>query len=356
LKEALDGIEDLESHCIFVDPEDYQRYRVPRWARLSGPWEISWIARRKVREAALGHYDFLMVNCWEFVVVFQSLARRVPTVASMDSVPSMFDTQIKRASNPRGLSALRRTCTHLVHNRAFSTAVGSIDFFLPQSGDCARALQEDYAVRRERCFVTLAPQDLDLWKPASRERPGLLRLLFVGNDFTRKGGGFLLRLMAEHLHPACTLTIVSNDPALSGQALPDGVQLVTGRNRDQLLEVYQSSDVFVFPTRRDFIPQVLCEALAVGLPCVATDVGAIRELVQDNENGYLMPYDAGIDDWAVRIKHLVEKPDLVDRMSRNARGFAEERLGLARYQRLIHEVVGMLRSSPPGKITGGITL
>ena len=350
ISKALSQIANLETHYVYIDGEDYSRYRVSRWARLSQPWEIEQIARRKVLEEARGTYDLLMVNCWEFVVCFRNLSRRLPTVASMDAVPSMFHSQIKRASKPKGLSALKRGLSHLVHHRSFATTVGAVDLFLPQSGDCARALEEDYGVRPERCFITLAPEDLDLWKPARRLRRGPLRLLFVGNDFTRKGGGFLLRLLAEHLTPACTLTIASNDPALSGQGLPSGVEVLRARNRDQLLEVYQSSDVFVFPTRRDFIPQVVCEALAVGLPCVATDVGAIRELVRDNENGYLMPYDAPVEAWAARINSLVANADEVERMSRSARRFAEENLSVLRYQELIQNVICRLRTDPWKKL------
>ena len=61
-----------------------------------------------------------------------------------------------------------------------------------------------------------------------------------------------------------------------------------GRSRDQLVQIYQQSDVFLFPTQQDYMPQVLAEALSTGLPCIANNVGAIRDLVRDGETGFLM--------------------------------------------------------------------
>jgi len=56
---------------------------------------------------------------------------------------------------------------------------------------------------------------------------------------------------------------------------------------DRLLEL----DVFVLPTRADNLPVAILEAMAVGLPVVATRVGGVPELVLDGETGYLVDPD-----------------------------------------------------------------
>ena len=57
--------------------------------------------------------------------------------------------------------------------------------------------------------------------------------------------------------------------------------------RDRLLEL----DAFVLPTRADNLPVAILEAMAVGLPVVATRVGGVPELVIDGETGYLVDPD-----------------------------------------------------------------
>ncbi len=331
VRDALERLPGVTVTYVLLEPEDYQKYPAPWWTRVTDPWHVQFIARQKTGPIKGSRFDVLLVNSWEFVVAFQRLARQLPAAALLDSVPATIDSQLRR----RGIRGWRRGLSHHAHHREFATAAGAFDIFLPLGSDCADSLQRDYHVSPERCFVTLAPQDLECWRPAPRTCAPPLRLLFAGNDFARKGGDFLLRLYSEHLIGTCTLTIASNDSALSGRPLPAGVEWLRGKNREQLLEVYQASDVFVFPTRQDYMPQVLAEALAAGLPCVATDVGAVRDLVLEGQTGFLLPFDAPMERWAERLHRLAGDPAELTRLSTGARQFAEQNLSLDRFERLI---------------------
>jgi glycosyltransferase involved in cell wall biosynthesis len=342
LRGALDRLPGVDLTCISAGPEDYRQYAAPCWARATNPWHAQFIARRKVRPVASQPFDLLLVTSWEYAVAFRHLARQLPAAVMLDSVPATINSQLRR----RGLGGWRRWLSYHAHHRSFAMAAGAFDLFLPLGSDCAASLQRDYGVSPQRCFVTLAPQDLVSWAPSPRSYAPPLRLLFVGNDFARKGGDFLLHLYAERLTPACTLTIASNDPWLSGRQLPPGVEWLRGRNREQLLEVYRSSDVFVFPTRQDFVPQVLAEALAAGLPCLASDVGGIRDLVHEGQTGFLMPFDAPAERWAELLHRLANQPAELARLSASARQFAEQRLGSDRFERLIGDVIQRLRAHP----------
>jgi glycosyltransferase involved in cell wall biosynthesis len=60
--------------------------------------------------------------------------------------------------------------------------------------------------------------------------------------------------------------------------------------RDDLLNVFRSLDVFVIPSvEGDTIPQVLMQALAMGLPVVSTTVGSIPDVVIEGETGFVVP-------------------------------------------------------------------
>ncbi|MBS0177228.1 MAG: glycosyltransferase family 4 protein [Nitrospira sp.] len=60
--------------------------------------------------------------------------------------------------------------------------------------------------------------------------------------------------------------------------------------REDLLDVFRSLDLFVIPTvEGDTIPQVLMQALAVGLPVVSTTTGSIPDVIKDGDSGVLVP-------------------------------------------------------------------
>jgi glycosyltransferase involved in cell wall biosynthesis len=340
LVEILDRLPEIEPTYVHVNAEDYTALQAPWWVRATDPWHVEFLARHKARPVMNRPFDLLLVNGWEFTVAFRSLARRLPAAVLLDSVPATVDAQQRR----QGRAGWRRSLAHQVHNRQFASAARDFRVFLPMGSDCAEALERDYGVDPGRCFTTLAPQDLRSWNAPDRDYRKPLKLLFVGNDFVRKGGDFLLQLYSDHLAGAWTLTIASMEPAAAARQLPEGVTWLSGRNRDQMLEIYRAHDVFLLPTRQDFMPQVLAEALATGLPCFATDVGGIRDLVRDGETGFLMPSGAPPSTWASRLHDLGANPAEIRRLSIQARSFAEERLGLDRFENLVRQTVDLLRS------------
>jgi glycosyltransferase involved in cell wall biosynthesis len=169
--------------------------------------------------------------------------------------------------------------------------------------------------------------------------------LFVGNDFERKGGDFLLQLYSRYLAEACTLTIVSNDPVLQSRPLPAGVSWVRGASPQQLRDAYWKSHLFLFPTRQDFAPQVVAEALSAGLPSLATGVDGVRDLVRNGDTGFILPREASLEQWAARIHSLLEDPEELRAMSVRARRSAEELLDRKRFDQLVSKVIDRLRAA-----------
>ena len=93
--------------------------------------------------------------------------------------------------------------------------------------------------------------------------------------------------------------------------------------RDDLLDVFRSLDLFVIPTvEGDTIPQVLMQALAVGLPVVSTTTGSIPDVVTDGESGFMVP-PRDVNALADRIARLSADPDLRAAMGRQGRHTVE---------------------------------
>ncbi len=344
MMDVIGTLDNIEPTYVLLDVADYQRYSMPWWAKLTDPWQSEYLARCKAAPVLDSHYDAMLVNGWELMVAFQDVAQRIPAAAMMDAVPATSDCQLRR----RGHGGVKRLLSFQLHHFRFARAAREFQLFLPMGSDCKDSLERDYGIPGEQCFVTLAPQDTDRWKPASAKAAvrSPLRLLFVTNDFDRKGGDFLLDLFSRHLSDGFTLTIASNDPKLEAKSLPAGVEWLRGLDRERMMEIYRSSDVFVFPTQQDYMPQVLAEALATGVPCIANDVGGIRDLVLDGKTGFLMSPDATPAEWAQRVFSLADHPEELQRISREARIFAEEKLTIGRFQELIQNVMNRLVGSP----------
>ncbi len=70
-----------------------------------------------------------------------------------------------------------------------------------------------------------------------------------------------------------------------------GSEVVILGERAAASDLLAGFDIFVLTSRSEGMPNTVMEALAAGLPCVCTDVGGCRELVQDDVTGYLVPPD-----------------------------------------------------------------
>ena len=73
------------------------------------------------------------------------------------------------------------------------------------------------------------------------------------------------------------------------------------------LDFYQSADILVFPSLREGVPNVLLEAMSCGLPCVATSIGGVTDLIRHGVDGYLaVPGDSGA--LADAMQHAADHP------------------------------------------------
>jgi glycosyltransferase involved in cell wall biosynthesis len=108
------------------------------------------------------------------------------------------------------------------------------------------------------------------------------------------------------------------------------VRLVGKLAREQVIERYAGAAVYVQPSRiaadgdRDGIPNVLLEAMAMGVPVVATRVSGIPELVDDRINGLLVPPDDPVA-LADAITRLFEQPALCTDLGCRARRTVTQR-------------------------------
>ena len=109
-------------------------------------------------------------------------------------------------------------------------------------------------------------------------------------------------------------------------------------------ELMKTFDVFVLPSRAEGFPLSILEAMLMGLPVVATDVGSVREAVQDGETGFVVKSDDVIN-LTSALRQLIDQPQLRRRFGTRARAVALERFSLAKmiegYESLYDEMLGV---------------
>lgn len=166
----------------------------------------------------------------------------------------------------------------------------------------------------------------------TRARGSELTFLFCGQMIHRKGIDLLLsafaRLVGEGL--SVKLRLVGREAELPGllAKLPAGVKArihYSGfQSPDQLPGEFAQADVFVIPSRHDGWAVVVNQALAAGLPILASyQVGAACDCVRSGENGLLFPYDDEVLLY-LAMKHLAMHRELVSEWGRaSARRAAE---------------------------------
>lgn len=93
--------------------------------------------------------------------------------------------------------------------------------------------------------------------------------------------------------------------------------------RDDIPAILGASDLFVLPTLGDMLPTVIAEAMAAGLPVVATDVGSVPEMVKDGVTGLLAP-PGSADELADRCIELLTDRDRAAALGAGGRRRAEE--------------------------------
>jgi len=150
---------------------------------------------------------------------------------------------------------------------------------------------------------------------------------------------------AERLNgKACFVLIGEPDPgnldSLTWEEIQEyvqrGIVLAPGWQKD-VIPWLAITDIFVLPSYREGTPVTVLEAMAMGLPVVATDVPGCREAVVHGETGFLVP-PRDVDKLTLAIQHLMEEPELRQRMGRAGRARVVQHFAV---ERIVEQYIGL---------------
>lgn len=189
------------------------------------------------------------------------------------------------------------------------------------SSHVTQSLLEDYGCSPASVECIYAGSNSRI-SAASSPNPSTPIILFVGVDWQRKGGPQLVEAF-EHViqkHPGARLRIVGCSPTITTH----GCEIVGRIPLEQMRPIYEQATIFCMPTRIEPFGIAFVEAMHAGLPVVATDIGAVPDLVTNGVNGFRVPVD-DVGALASALDQVLANPELARRMGAASREIARER-------------------------------
>ena len=324
LKDALDEA-GITADFVYFEYNEAYRASTPRFfsmRKLSENFDGISASRYVLKNVDLNRYDIIFVVSHQIAVPLKDLPATKKLIVLFDSTPKMAhrsNRQYKRSFR----SIAKAVLASLFDTYYFGPLFKRADYLLPMSTAAKNSILHDYSLPNAIADVIYTPVDVCAPKTLSS---GFPKLIFVGNNFQRKGGDFLLKLFNDYLSVNFQLFIISKDPTVLD--IPDhpNLTIIPGIPREELLNLYREMDIFILPTLRDDGGSAVCEALGAGLPVVVRDAGAQGDWVKSNENGMLMPYESTEKDWSNAINSLIKTPEQYASYSENSILTAEKLL------------------------------
>jgi starch synthase len=202
------------------------------------------------------------------------------------------------------------------HQRARWIAVGS---------SFTRRTLVERGVPTEKIVITTLGVDLNLFSSVSRPNPSRpVRFVFVGSISAAKGVPLLLEAWRSLGKVDAELWLIGSTGAQRKRLIPElpGLRVVGRRQHRELPGMLRQCDVLVLPSYFEGFGAVLLEAMATGLPIIATDSTAAPDLIANGVEGYVIP-TGNVEALKTAMARFIDSPDKVALMSRAARRCAE---------------------------------
>jgi len=243
------------------------------------------------------------------------------------------------------------------------TALEMADAVIAVSEETKRDILALFNVREERVSVIHNGIDLSEYKPTRNDAalralvalgidPSRPFILFVGRITRQKGIIHLVRSI-RHLNPGFQVVLCAGAPDTPEIAAEMQQAVAAARehhgeiiwiekmvSRPEAIALYSGAGVFVCPSIYEPFGIINLEAMACGIPVVASAVGGIKEVVVDGETGYLVPLrqmtespfeatepEVFAADLAAKVNLLMADPARAARMGIAGRRRAEELFG-----------------------------
>jgi glycosyltransferase involved in cell wall biosynthesis len=196
-------------------------------------------------------------------------------------------------------------------------------------------------ISKQRCWLLPNVVDTEKFHPARGEELGCIRILGMGRLVTQKRFDRFLRIIAAVAKRTGKPVrgLIAGAGPLRAQLVQQASELGLAHIEflDALPEpssLYREVNIFLLSSDHEGTPNVVLEAMASGLPVVATSVGGTAEIVQEGKTGFLAsPEDE--EALAARVSQLVESPSLREVLGKEARAYVEQHHAVRRLPEML---------------------
>ncbi len=206
-----------------------------------------------------------------------------------------------------------------IETKCFQKLTGSLLY----SNWVADTLVKHYGVKKENTFVVGSALkmvgDFDINHAQKKQD-----VVFVSTDFERKGGYKLPKIFEQVVRevPNAKLVIIGPVPfEFKFQAQWLDIKGVVGR--DELKGIYMKSSILIHPAKYDPFPSVIFEAANFELPCVASDVCGIPEMIKNGETGFFVKQD-DVNQFAEKVIYLLKDKAKCMNAGKKARKYVQK--------------------------------
>jgi glycosyltransferase involved in cell wall biosynthesis len=295
-----------------------------------------WVGRRGSRALRLA-------------VILNLLRRwRVDVIQSQHFYTNLYATTAARLLGKREIGAIRNDCLSEVRsNGAF---MGRLSLRLPRAivANSKTAMRNAVSMGAPAGCLHLLPNvvDTEIFSPRCARAGATVTLLAAGRLTEQKRIDRFLYIVhrLKQVSRVQIRAVVAGDgpllPQLQARARKLGLLPDTVEFRGTVAEmapVYKEADVLVSTSDWEGTPNVVLEAMASGLPVVATCVGGVADIVAHGQNGFLL--DPASEGQAVEVLHLlVQNRDLRQQFGEHARLYVQRNHSPVNLSRLLGEI------------------
>ena len=308
-----------------------------------------------IREVQKAYRENDKVHIWEYYYPLSAVAlfwaalsskRRKKTILTTDG----FVGYSYRPKKPRWLVPVFKVYTQLV-----ARFLLKIPAIMTTYGEVMRPYARQAGVNLNKLQVLPTGIHVEKFQQISEEKLKKLRqefnlseekvVLFVGMLTERKGVDKVIAVSTKLLEDGQDIKIILVGDAHGENTFRNLVpeehkeNIIFAGGRKDIPELMHVSTVLLLPSEGEGLPGVVMEAMACGLPVVATQEGCTSDLLEDGKEGFLIK-NTTVNEYYEAVKTIITQPKMAEQMSKKGRekinAFSWEKVSRT-YLKLYHE-------------------